>query len=154
MIEALIKDDSLVFLLVGYGPELENLKKLAFNSGVDSRLLSIGRKKNAYHYMPLFDVYVMPSLSEGFPIALLEAVALKNKVVCSDLAIFKEAFTENEITFFILNDIDSLINSIHSAYNNLSKSQKAFERYLYQYTVKSMVNRYHSLFLQLVNKSM
>ena len=104
--------------------------------------------------MPLFDVYVMPSLSEGFGLALLEAVAVKNKVVCSDLPIFKEAFTENEITFFILNDIDSLTNSIHSAYKNQSKSQKAFERYLYQYTVKSMVNRYHSLFLQLVNKSM
>ena len=154
MIEALIKDDSLVFLLVGYGPELENLKKLAFNSGVDSRLLSIGRKLNDYHYMPLFDVYVMPSLSEGFGLALLEAVALKKKVVCSNLPIFKEAFTENEITFFILNDIDSLINSIHSAYNNQSKSQKAFERYLNQYTVKSMYNGYHSLFLQLVNESM
>ena len=153
MIEALMKDKSLVFLLVGEGPELTKLKQTALNSGVSTRFLSVGHKQKAYQYMPLFDVYVMPSLSEGFPLALLEAVALKMKIVCSNLAIFIEAFTENEITFFKLNDIESLIHSIHFAYNDHSKSQKAFNRYLNQYTVKSMTDRYHSLFLQIVNKS-
>ena len=54
----------------------------------------------------------------------------------------------------LINDIESLIRAIHSAYNDELKSEKAFERYINQYTAKSMANGYHSLFLQLVNKSM
>lgn len=42
----------------------------------------------------------MSSRSEGFPLSLLEAMIYKRNIVCSDIPIFKEILSENEVTFF------------------------------------------------------
>lgn len=41
----------------------------------------------------------MSSRSEGFPLSLLEAMIYKRNIVCSDIPIFKEILSENEVTF-------------------------------------------------------
>ena len=82
---------------------MENLKisllDLADRLGVRDRVCIAGYKKNAYQYLPYYDIYVMSSRSEGFPLSLLEAMIYKRNIVCSDIPIFKEILSENEVTF-------------------------------------------------------
>jgi glycosyltransferase involved in cell wall biosynthesis len=147
VLKALVENSNLIFVVIGDGPYLETLQKKAKELQVEKQLISLGRKENAFAYMPLFDVYVMPSLSEGFGLALLEAVAMKVPVVCSNLPVFQEIFNDKEVTFFSLNNISSLDLAFSIANKHLENKEIAFQRYLTKYTVQSMVDNYHNLFV-------
>ena len=52
-------------------------------------------QKNPCNYLPYFDVYVMPSYSEGFGLAMVEAALARRAIVCSDIPSFHEIFFNN-----------------------------------------------------------
>lgn len=101
--------------IVGDGKSKISLLDLADRLGVRDRVCIAGCKKNAYQYLPYYDIYVMSSRSEGFPLSLLEAMIYKRNIVCSDIPIFKEILSENEVTFFEREKIDSLMEAIKLA---------------------------------------
>ena len=102
-------------LIIGDGPSRAELEQLAADNGVADRVRFLGRRPNAWRYLPLYDLYALPSRSEGFPLALLEAAAHGSAVVCSDLPLFKELITENEVAFFESENPDSLREAILNA---------------------------------------
>ena len=98
--------------IVGDGKDKNIYKKLSFELKLDNRIYFAGSKENAYRYLPYYDIFAMPSRSEGFPLALLEAAAAGKKTVCSDLPIIKETFNDSEVSMFHLPDIQSLAQAI------------------------------------------
>lgn len=72
-----------------------------------------------------FDVYVQPSKSEGFGIAVIEALVNKIPTVCSDIEVFRELFGSGEVEFFKLDDINSLYDAISSALTKTDMSRDA-----------------------------
>ena len=71
------------FLVAGDGPLWPELKILAGRLGLDGRLLFTGRLRQASGLMSFLDVFVLPSLQEGLPLALLEAMARGRPVVAT-----------------------------------------------------------------------
>ncbi|MBF5052072.1 group 1 glycosyl transferase [Alcanivorax venustensis ISO4] len=61
--------------VIGDGELLDEMRAAARESNLSHRLIFAGGRKNAYRYMAAFDAFVMPSLREGLPIAMLEAIA-------------------------------------------------------------------------------
>lgn len=82
------------FLLVGGGGLEDSLKEQVKELGLEGYFRLAGFQSDVRPYMEAFDLAVMPSLYEGFPLALLEYMALAKPVVVSDLACFKEALGE------------------------------------------------------------
>ena len=109
------------FVVIGEGSEKERLLKIAREYHVEDKVLFMGYRGDAYKYLPLFDVYCMPSRSEGFPIALLEAAIYKKAVVCSNLPVFYEIFDETEVVYFQQDDISSCRNALYRANNDKYK---------------------------------
>lgn len=103
------------FVVVGTGPDLDVVRRQAEDAGVAERVLFAGRMEQAYRLLPLLDVFVIPSESEGFPLSLLEAAYYRRKCVCSDLDIFKECFGEQEVKMFHLPDYKELARKIVEA---------------------------------------
>lgn len=64
-----------VLLLVGDGPMREDLEALARDLGVGDRVMFCGRQGEVEKYLSAMDVFVQPSLKEGSPTAVLEAMA-------------------------------------------------------------------------------
>ncbi len=64
-----------ILLLVGDGPERPGLERLAAELGVASRVRFAGAHADPVPFYGLGDVFVLPSVFEGFGIALLEAMA-------------------------------------------------------------------------------
>lgn len=60
--------------LIGYGPEEKNLRQLAEQCGCTGAICFIVYEQ-AFGYFPLFNCFVLPSLTEGPSIALLEAMS-------------------------------------------------------------------------------
>lgn len=143
-----LQDYALV--IVGDGQVREELEKLAVELNVLARCLFLGFRHNAQSYLPLFDLYVMPSRSEGLPLALLEAAGHKRAIVCSDIDVFKEIFTSEEASFFQLEDRASLKQAIEFAYEKRERlADNVNKRYLASYTREVMAQRYTEFFSEL-----
>ena len=66
-------DPALRIVLIGEGDVREALKRQALDLGIADRLLMPGERADIAQVLPAFDVFAMPSISEGHSIALLEA---------------------------------------------------------------------------------
>ena len=71
-------------LVVGDGPLRGSLERLAQQLGVGAATAFVGFKANPFAFMAKADVFVLPSLREGFGLALLEAMRCSAPVVAAD----------------------------------------------------------------------
>jgi glycosyltransferase involved in cell wall biosynthesis len=147
------KSDSYRFVLVGDGPYLQKLKEMAVNLKVESKVLFVGRTLDVYPYLYSFDIFLMTSESEGMPMAVLEAASCRLPIVSSDLPVIKEVFS-NEVSFYELNNLSSLLSAIDYAFNNrLKLGSMAFAKYENKFTNKAMANSYEKLYFELGKKN-
>jgi glycosyltransferase involved in cell wall biosynthesis len=70
-------------ILWGDGPERAALETLSRTLKIEERVRFVGYWPNASAWLGLLDVFVLPSLSEGSPNALLEALAAGRPVVAT-----------------------------------------------------------------------
>jgi L-malate glycosyltransferase len=71
------------FLIVGDGPLRGELAGLARQLQIDHACTFVGARSDVYDLVGAMDVFVLPSLDEGIPMALLEAMALGKPVVAT-----------------------------------------------------------------------
>jgi glycosyltransferase involved in cell wall biosynthesis len=71
--------------IAGRGEEEERLRVLAREEGIAERVSLLGFRWDVPDILAAADVFVMPSLSEGLPLALVEAMAAALPVVVSDV---------------------------------------------------------------------
>jgi glycosyltransferase involved in cell wall biosynthesis/protein-tyrosine-phosphatase len=70
-------------LMAGDGPLRGQLEALAAQLGISRQVLFAGARDDIYDLIAAMDIFVLPSLSEGVPMALLEAMALGTPVVAT-----------------------------------------------------------------------
>lgn len=98
--------------ILGDGPLLSELKKLADNLGISDKCFFTGHVQDVASYLDTADVFVYPSEREGNPLALIEALARNLPVILSDIDCHKELFPKTKNIFFKTHDIESLTNKI------------------------------------------
>lgn len=151
MLKALINLPEYAFVVVGDGPELENLKCLAKQYGVEHRCCWIGYRPYAVDYNVLFDIFVMCTRSEGFPLALVEAAAYGKPTVLSNIPILTSLITSKEVVFFELDNIDSLVSAIYKVtYDKVKYSINIRKYYESCLTLEKMVENYLSLYEEII----
>ena len=69
--------------IAGSGPERPELEQRIARLGLTARVEFLGWIDDLHTVLPRWDVFVMPSLEEGFPLAALEAMAAGLPVVAS-----------------------------------------------------------------------
>ncbi|GHS87917.1 hypothetical protein FACS1894201_09310 [Bacteroidia bacterium] len=131
------------FVVIGDGKQRDYLQHLARQQGVADRCVFLGYRSNARDYLPFFDVYVMPSYSEGMGLALIEAALAERPCVCSDIATFRELFSSEQVCFFALSNSNALSTAIETAYQQrLVKGHIARQYALQNYTSQRMADSY------------
>lgn len=132
-------------IVVGRGNQEETLKVLAHQLGVADQVLFLGYVKDAYRLLPLYDLYIMSSRSEGFPLCTLESVKYKVNVALSDIPLFRELYTEDEVTFFQLENIPSLVSAIRYALSH-HKADMAYKKYMESYSPEVFYQSYLKIY--------
>ncbi len=79
--------------ILGDGPIRDRIRKAAEVSGANDAILLCGRKRNPFAYLGAADVFVLPSLFEGCPNTVLEAMAAGLPVICDDCPGIRELLT-------------------------------------------------------------
>ena len=70
-------------LIVGDGPERGNLERQVQERGLSGKVIFTGFQTDPENWYPAFDVFALPSLTEGTPLALLESMAVGVPVIAS-----------------------------------------------------------------------
>lgn len=72
-------------ILLGEGPQRELLEKEVQDYGLGDKVLFVGFQADTAAWYPAMDAFVLPSLTEGTPMALLEAMANGVPVIASSV---------------------------------------------------------------------
>ncbi len=152
--------------LVGDGPELKNLRSYVAKNGLENRVVFEGFVPEPFTYFQKPQLFVLPSVHEGFPNVLLEALASGLMVISSDcLSGPREILSPDsnpsnilakgfEVTkygiLYAVNDNNALVEAINYVANNPNSIEEirinARERALF-FDEKNMLERYESALL-------
>lgn len=76
--------DDAYLLMVGAGPTMEQTKQMLSEYGLENRFQILSNRTDVERILKAMDVFVFPSIYEGFAIAVLEAQVLGLRCVVSD----------------------------------------------------------------------
>lgn len=110
-------------MLVGDGPLLDPLKKNADMLGIGKAVLFVGHQENVPDFLEAMDIFALPSLHEGIPMALLEALALERPVVATRVGGIPEVVVHG-VNGLLVNPSDPVLlaNSIRELIEDPSKA--------------------------------
>lgn len=89
------ENEEIVFIIIGDGLERPHLEKLIAEKGLGKRVLLLGRWPEAYRILPAFDIFILPSVKEGFPWVVIEAMAAKLPVIATGVGAVPEILEDN-----------------------------------------------------------
>ncbi len=105
LIEAMkiIGDKEKRLVIIGHGKEKDDLENLVKNLNLKDCVTFIGKTPNqeVIRFMASSDVFVLPSLSEGFPIVILEAMASGLPIVATKVRGLPEIFKDGQNGFLV-----------------------------------------------------
>ena len=84
------------FLIVGDGPLRHELRASAAHLRVEGACLLLGPRTDIYDLIAAMDIFVLPSLDEGIPMVILEAMALGTPVVATAVGGVPEVIRHRE----------------------------------------------------------
>ena len=84
------------FVLAGEGPLRPELEAQARSLGVDGRVRFLGYRDDVANLLRDCDVFVLPSLYEGLPLSILEAMAAAKPVIATQIGGTDEAVIHGE----------------------------------------------------------
>lgn len=145
------------FLLVGDGVERAMLKQMVDDHGIRERVVFAGFRRDIARLIGAMDVYVLPSLWEGLPLALIEALMAKKAVVATSVGGNPELI-ENDVSGFIVppGDVETLADRLRQLLGSetmrrsMAERGEAFVRE--RFALQRMVESYQSLYLDIAGK--
>ncbi len=140
-----------VLLIIGDGPERENLELQIKDAGLQSMVFLTGQIPDAHKYLPAFDIFVLPSVKEGFPWALLEAMAAKLPVIATAVGAAPEIIEDGKNGFLVKpGDPQQLAAKIGEILANDHLRQElgiqAHQTALFKYNLTKMIEQFESIF--------
>lgn len=92
----LIQCPNTVVFIVGDGPRWGVLENLAYELGVARSVFFLGKRTDMPQVYAALDLLVLPSATEGMPMAVLEALASKKAVIASNVGGIPEVIHDNK----------------------------------------------------------
>ena len=119
---AQLKRDDVIYVICGRGILEDHLKKLAQKLGIIQQTRFLGFRADIIEIAKVSDIFVLPSLREGLPVAMMEAMACGLPVICSNVRGCSDLVNNCQSTFLVSpHDINSLIRGINSALLNQTR---------------------------------
>lgn len=139
-------------VIVGDGTEREQLEMLVRSLKLGRYIKFVGMvpNENVPEYMISSDIFVLPSLSEGFPNVILEAMASGLPIICTEVGGMREIIKEGENGFMVsTKNIEELSEKVlmllqdDELRKNISKNNKIAVK---KYDLENVVERIEKIY--------
>ncbi|MGH7380645.1 MAG: glycosyltransferase [Candidatus Methylomirabilales bacterium] len=146
-----------VFLIVGRGNLREELEAQAQRQGVAAHFRFLGHRDDVRDILALCEVFVLPSLSEGMPLALLEAMAAGVPAVATQVGGINEVLEDGKTGLLVpAADSQQLAESIITLLNDrvlrVRMGAVARESVASCFSLNRMVEAYENIYADLISK--
>lgn len=147
--EDLLKKQSKVSLrLIGKGSLLKRYKELSKNINITF----VEETKNVEDELSKIDIFIFPSIYEGMPLSLIEAMASGCVIVASNVGGIKD-LVENDVNGYLYNsnDLVSFVTRISLLIKDREKMEEISNNNIKkakQFSLEEMVNKYQKLYLK------
>ncbi len=150
----LSKQQNIQIYLFGEGPEEKTLREMVKQEGLSNCINFMGATENIHTHISQMDIITIPSLWEGLPNILLEAMALECPVIASRINGIIEVVKDNEeALLFEPGNEKELAESIQKLIKDRSLAQKigsnAKKHVLNNYSIERCVNKTTDLYSSL-----
>ena len=143
---------AITLLIAGDGPLRNSLKEESVQLGVCKNVVFLGARLDMPEILKVLDLYVLPSLWEGLPMVILEAMAAERPVVATDVGGNSTAIKNGETGRLVAaekpdklaNAIIDLLEKPHLKEAFARKGKKLFEE---MFTAEKMTKKYELLYL-------
>jgi glycosyltransferase involved in cell wall biosynthesis len=110
-----------IFIFVGKGRLKDQLIQKIRDNNLEENFRVLGYQENLPEILALIDIFVLPSISEGFPFSLLEAMAAKKPIIATNVGGVSEIIT-NDTNGILVEPKDS--DALARAMINLALDKK------------------------------
>jgi glycosyltransferase involved in cell wall biosynthesis len=139
-------------VISGDGPLHASIEERAAALGVASRLRLLGARNDLEHFYTMLDCFVLPSLREGLPLALLEAMASARPVVCSSVAQIPDVVSGLDVQQIPPGDESALVAALRHALAVRSPAHALRERVEVKYSVTRMARDYATIYEEVASR--
>jgi glycosyltransferase involved in cell wall biosynthesis len=160
LIQALheLNNENFLTLLVGDGSLLDELEEKVKELGLKPHVRFMGSRdrKDIPRILAITDIFVLPSLSEGLPTAVIEAMAAACPVVATAVGGTGELIIDGETGFLISpRDPKALAEKMELLLRDYELREKmgqaGAERAKEQFSIDRMVREYEALYSKLIS---
>lgn len=140
-------------LVVGDGPEKNSLMNTVNVRKLMDNVFFLGARNDVRDILSICDLFVLPSLSEGISISLLEAMSMKVPVIATNIGGNAEVIENNETGILVeLNNVIALKNAIKLFMNSQEKrrqfSEKAYKRIHLNFNIDKNIEAFLAMYLR------
>ncbi len=136
-------------VLAGDGPQREEFEKRLRESNLAARVRLLGARGDPERVYPLFDCFVVPSLSEGLPLALLEAMACERPVIASNVGQIAMVLDNLDAQLVPAGNADALVGAMRRALPLRAPTAQLRQRVEEHYSVARMAHDYADVYRSL-----
>ncbi|MEK7789281.1 MAG: glycosyltransferase family 4 protein [Planctomycetota bacterium] len=142
-------------IIIGKGPEKENLMTKIKERNLDSRIIFTDFQSDAISHINALDIFAMPSENEGLPRVILEAMLLGKPVIASDITGPSELVIDGETGFLVPAGqterfADAMLRLIKNAEMRKQMGEKAKERIIRNFPIEKYVNDVENVFAEVL----
>ncbi|MCK5678860.1 MAG: N-acetyl-alpha-D-glucosaminyl L-malate synthase BshA [Flavobacteriaceae bacterium] len=137
-------------LMVGDGPDREKAEILAKELGIKNRILFLGKSDEVRKIMCLTDLFLLPSETESFGLAALEAMAARTPVISTNTGGLPEVNLHAKTGFLSdVGDIDDMAKNaifILEDDNRLNEFKDRAYQYAQKFSIDKILPKYEAIY--------
>ncbi len=137
-------------LMVGDGPDREKAEILAKELGIKNRILFLGKSDEVRKIMCLTDLFLLPSETESFGLAALEAMAARTPVISTNTGGLPEVNLHAKTGFLSdVGDIDDMAKNaifILEDDNRLNEFKDRAYHYAQKFSIDKILPKYETIY--------
>jgi len=144
-------------LITGEGSTMERLKKKAKENNVHDSIIFTGKRRDIPDILSCTDIFVMPSVAEGLPNALLEAMAMGKPIVATEVGGIPEVIKNRHSGFLVPpRNPEALATAIKDLISNeqlaAKMGQAARHIVLDNFSIWSIAQKWQTLYLSILRE--
>ncbi|PSR18936.1 glycosyltransferase [filamentous cyanobacterium CCP3] len=157
LLRAIAQVEDAYLVIWGDGEERSALEQLVQDLRIGDRVSMLGWSDTPRTHLPNVDIFALPSRSEGFPLAIVEAMLAARPVVATRVGSVAEAVIEGETGLLVeKDDVMGLVKALRQLQKDaalrdrLGRQGRALAAA--QFTAQTMAQRYEHIWQKLVQR--